>query len=166
MRYADFPTARDSWIYLSGNNCMDEAKLALEVTKGIKGFFQDFVAPDVKAIIAVLNQHTKLLDQHTELLKEHSQKLGELTESVSGMRVILNSHTQLLKEHSQKLDGLTVAVSEMKYVPELLNEDSQKLDKLDDGIHQVRVGQAEILARLDLEKRLGAPEKAVAEIRG
>lgn len=86
---------------------MDEAELALEVAKGIKGVFQDFVAPDIKAIIALLNQHTGLLKEH-----------------------------------------------------------SQKLDKLDDSIHQLKVGQAEILARLDLEKRISALEKTVAEIKG
>jgi len=32
---------------------MDEAKLALEVTKGIKGLFQDLIAPDVKAITSL-----------------------------------------------------------------------------------------------------------------
>ena len=84
----------------------------------------------MKAIIAVLNQHT-------ELLKEHSQKLGELSESVSGMRVVLNSHTEILKGHSQKLDKLTASVSEMKYVPKLWDEHSQKLDKLAEGVRQL-----------------------------
>ena len=137
---------------------MDEAKLALEITKGIKGFFQDFVAPDFKVIIAVLNQHR-------ELLGEHSQKLGELTACVVESRAVLNSHTELLKEHSQKLDKLTQSISELKYLPKILDEHGQKLDKLDDSIHQLRVGQAEILARLDLEKRVSALEKAIAEIK-
>ena len=117
---------------------MDEAKLALEVTKGIKGLFQDLIAPDVKAIIAVLNFHT-------ELLKEHSQKLDE---------------------HSQKLDKLTQSISELKYLPKILNEHGQKLDRLSDSAHLLDVKQTEILARLDLEKRISALEKVVAEIKG
>lgn len=79
---------------------MDEAKLALEITKGIKGFFQDFVAPDMKAIIAVLNQHT-------ELLKEHSQKLDKLTESALESRVAL-------KEHGRKLDKLDDSIHQLR----------------------------------------------------
>jgi hypothetical protein len=47
-----------------------------------------------------------------------------------------------------------------------LDEHGKKLDKLDDSTHQLRLGQAEILARLDLEKRVSALEKAVAEFKG
>ena len=75
---------------------MDEAKLALEVTKGIKGFFQDFVAPDMKAIITVLNQHT-------ELLKEHDRKLDKLTRVISELKYL----PKILDEHGQKLDKLS-----------------------------------------------------------
>jgi hypothetical protein len=82
---------------------IDEEKLALEVTKGMTGFFERIVAPDVKAIIA-----------------------------------ILNSHTELLKEHSQKLDKLT------------------------EGIHQLDLKQTEILAKLDLEKRVRALEEKIS----
>jgi hypothetical protein len=134
---------------------MDEAKLALEVTKGIKGLFQDLIAPDVKAIIAVLNSHT-------ELLKGHSQKLDGLSASVSEMKYV----PKLLNEHSQKLDKLSESVLELQYLPKILNEHGQKLDRLSDSAHLLDVKQTEILARLDLEKRVSALEKVVAEIKG
>jgi len=58
---------------------MEEAKIALAVTQGVKGAIQDFLAPDIRTIINELKHHTKLLD-------EHGQKLDKLVEGFSELR--------------------------------------------------------------------------------
>jgi len=61
--------------------------------------FREILKEELKPILTVLGEHSKILDQHTKILDQHTK--------------ILDQHSKILEKHTRQIEDIIVELHEV-----------------------------------------------------
>lgn len=126
-----------------------------DIVKGFREIVQDLLVPELRAIKVELEYHRKefekiskqfeLIDKRFEQVDKRFEQIDKrfevVFEELRQHRTLLDRHTAILEQHTQ-----------------ILNQHSKAIEELLSSMKRLELGQAEIISKLDIDRRLARIE--------